>query len=139
MTTPLTDLPRLQHVTITFPRGAEHRLREFYTGVLGFREKPVPRVAKPLGWIWFQTAEAGTELHFVPDERPVPPDSAHHLCIQVEDLENYRASLAKAGFLVQEARPLPFRPRFFTRDPFNNLIEVVRVEGDYIEAGEAAP
>jgi hypothetical protein len=57
----------------------------------------------------------------------------------VADLESCRASLAKAGFPIHEALTLPMRPRFFTRDPFNNLIEVVSVVGDYIQAGEAAP
>jgi hypothetical protein len=33
---------------------------------------------------------------------------------------------------------LPLRPRFFARDPFNNLIEFVHIEGEYVAAGEAA-
>lgn len=139
MTTPLTGLPKLQHVTLNFPPGAEQQVRDFYAGVLGFREQPVPRVVKSLGWIWFQTAEDGIELHLVPDPRPVSSDSTHHFCIHVADLDSCRANLVKAGFPIREAIPLPFRPRFFTRDPFNNLIEVVSVNGDYIEAGEAAP
>ena len=129
----------LQHVTLNFTPGAEQQLRAFYAGVLGFREKPVPRVAKPLGWIWFYTAQDGIELHLIPDPRPIPADSTHHFCIHVADLESCRASLVKAGFPIREALALPTRPRFFARDPFNNLIEVVSVEGDYIEAGEAAP
>jgi hypothetical protein len=56
----------------------------------------------------------------------------------VADLESCRTSLAKAGFSIREALALPTRPRCFTRDPFNNLIEVVSVEGDYIAAGEGA-
>jgi catechol 2,3-dioxygenase-like lactoylglutathione lyase family enzyme len=35
-------LPKLQHVTITFPPGEERRLRDFYINVLGLKEKPVP-------------------------------------------------------------------------------------------------
>jgi len=138
MTSPLAGLPVLQHVTLNFTFGAEQQLRAFYAGVLGFREKPVPRVAKPLGWIWFYTAQDGIELHLIPDPRPVPADSTYHFCIHVADLESCRTSLAKAGFPVREALALPTRPRFFTRDPFNNLIEVVSVEGDYIAAGEGA-
>jgi hypothetical protein len=38
-------LPKLQHVTITFPPGEERRLRDFYINVLGLKEKPVPEVA----------------------------------------------------------------------------------------------
>src|ERR1700693_5313323 len=54
-------LPKFQHVTITFPPGQEARLRGFYVGVLGFREKPIPKVVKPLGWIWFDTGMLGVE------------------------------------------------------------------------------
>ena len=138
MTSPLTGLPVLQHVTLNFTPGGEQQLRAFYAGVLGFREKPVPRVAKPLGWIWFYTAQDGIELHLIPDPRPVPADSTYHFCIHMADLESCRTSLAKAGFPIREALALPTRPRFFTRDPFDNLIEVVSVEGDYIAAGEGA-
>ncbi len=131
-------LPKFQHVTITFSPGQGAQLRWFYTGVLGFREKPVPKVVKPLGWIWFDTGIPGFELHCVPDDEPVPVDSRHHFCLEIDDLKRQRVALLDAGFEVEEARPLPFRPRFFARDPFNNLIEFVRVEGDYVAAGEAA-
>ena len=126
-------LPKIQHITITFPPGGEARLREFYSEVLGLREKPIPEVVRPLGWIWFETADESVELHCVPDEEPVPADTAHHFCIDVDDLGAWRKRISAAGHLVREARPLPYRPRFFTRDPFNNLIEVVHVEGDYLK------
>ena len=126
-------LPKIQHVTITFSPGEEARLREFYSEVLGFREKPIPDVVRPLGWIWFETVDEGVELHCVPHEEPVPADTAHHFCIDVDDLAAWRKRISTAGRPVREARPLPYRPRFFTRDPFNNLIEVVHVEGDYLK------
>jgi catechol 2,3-dioxygenase-like lactoylglutathione lyase family enzyme len=128
--------PKLQHVMIIFPPGQEETLRRFYVDVLGLSEKPVPKVVKPLGWIWFHTSEEGIELHCVPDPRSVPQDWAPHFCIEVDDLNRYRESLKRAGYQVIEARPLPFRPRFFTRDPFNNSIEIVHVEGDYLAAGQ---
>jgi catechol 2,3-dioxygenase-like lactoylglutathione lyase family enzyme len=133
-----STLPRFQHVTITFPPGQEARLRGFYVGVLGFREKPIPKVVKPLGWIWFDTGLPGVELHCVPDDEPVPSDTRHHFCLEIEDLKRQRDALVEAGYQIKDARPLPFRPRFFARDPFKNLIEFVHVDGDYVAAGEAA-
>ena len=130
--------PKFQHVTITFPPGQEARVRSFYVGALGLREKPIPRVVKPLGWIWFDTGAPGLELHCVPDVEPVPANSRHHFCLEVDDLDRQRKALADAGAAIVEARALPLRPRFFARDPFNNLIEFVQIEGDYILAGEAA-
>ena len=114
-------LPKLQHVTITFPPGEERRPRDFYINVLGFKEKPIPKVVKPLGWIWFHTGTGGFELHTVPDTTLLPKDPTHHFCIEVDDLDRYRSALTKAGFEIKEARALPFRPRFYTSDPFRNL------------------
>jgi catechol 2,3-dioxygenase-like lactoylglutathione lyase family enzyme len=136
MAAPNTELPKLQHVTITYPPGQQKSLRSFYVDVLGFREKPVPRVAAPLDWVWFDTGASGVELHTIPNEEAVPSNTVHHFCLEVSDLEGVRSKLERHGFAIQEARPLPLRPRFFVRDPFRNLIEVVRVDGDYIAAGE---
>jgi catechol 2,3-dioxygenase-like lactoylglutathione lyase family enzyme len=133
-----SSLPKFQHVTITFPPGQEARLRGFYVGVLGFREKPIPKVVKPLGWIWFDTGMPGVELHCVPDDEPVPANTRHHFCLEIDDLKRQREALSYAGYDIENARPLPFRPRFFARDPFNNLIEFVHVDADYVAAGEAA-
>jgi catechol 2,3-dioxygenase-like lactoylglutathione lyase family enzyme len=128
--------PKIQHVTITFPAGEEARLRSFYVGALGLREKPVPKVVKPLGWIWFDTGSPGVELHCVPDEQVVPSNTKHHFCLEVEDLGRQRQALIDSGTKIIEARALPLRPRFFARDPFNNLVEFVQVEGDYLVAGD---
>jgi catechol 2,3-dioxygenase-like lactoylglutathione lyase family enzyme len=128
--------PKLQHVTITFPAGEEARLRSFYVGALGLREKPVPKVVKPLGWIWFDTGAPGVELHCVPDEQVVPANTKHHFCLEVVDLGRQRQALIDSGTKIIEARALPLRPRFFARDPFNNLVEFVQVEGDYLVAGD---
>jgi catechol 2,3-dioxygenase-like lactoylglutathione lyase family enzyme len=136
MSTPAAATPKFQHVMIIFPPGEENILRKFYVEVMGFREKPVPKVVKPLGWIWFYIGEEGVELHCVPEPESVPADWSPHFCIEVDDLDDYRTRLATAGCKIIEARALPFRPRFFTRDPFNNLIEIVHFEGDYLAAGQ---
>ncbi|HEY2123223.1 MAG TPA: VOC family protein, partial [Chthoniobacterales bacterium] len=85
--------------------------------------------------IWFQTGSPGVELHCVPDGKPVPGDTRHHFCLQIDDLEQKRKALVDSGAQIIEAGDLPLRRRFFTRDPFNNLIEFVKIEGDYIGAG----
>jgi catechol 2,3-dioxygenase-like lactoylglutathione lyase family enzyme len=128
--------PRFQHVTITFPPGQEASVRSFYAGALGLREKPIPKVVKPLGWIWFDTGSSGVELHCVPDPEIVRADTRHHFCLEVDDLDRQRKSLLESGAKIVEARALPLRPRFFARDPFNNLIEFVKIEGDYLANGE---
>ncbi len=130
------NLPSLQHVTFTYPPGRADALREFYTEIFALEEKPVPKVVASLGWIWFQTSEPNVELHFVPGEEPISPQSIYHFCLNVPDLAACRRRLTGAGFPIREAQPLPLRPRFFTRDPFNNLIEVLHLEGDYLAYGQ---
>jgi catechol 2,3-dioxygenase-like lactoylglutathione lyase family enzyme len=125
--------PKIQHVTIMFPPGQEARVRSFYVGALGLREKPTPQVVKPLGWIWFDTGAIGVELHCVPDQEVVASGTRHHFCLEVDDLDRQRKVLIESGAKIIEARALPLRPRFFARDPFQNLIEFVKVEGDYLE------
>ena len=89
--------PKFQHVTITFPPGQEARVRSFYVGALGLREKPIPRVVKPLGWIWFDTGAPGLELHCVPDAELVPANTRHHFCLEVDDLDRQRKALGRCG------------------------------------------
>ena len=109
--------------------------RSFYVGALGLREKPTPEVVGD-PWVGFGLIpRPGVELHCVPDEQAVPGDTRHHFCLEVDDLERQREALIKSGTKIIEARRLPLRPRFFARDPFNNLIEFVQIEGDYLAAG----
>src|SRR4051812_34216128 len=102
------SLPRLQHVTITFLPGQEQRLRNFYLNVIGLQEKPVPRVGKPFGWIWFPTGDEAVELHCVPAPEPVPENSPHRFCLQVDDREGCRRRIERGGYQIWESRPLPF-------------------------------
>src|SRR3981081_472336 len=114
-------LPKLQHVTITFPPGEESRLRDFYINVLGFKEKPIPKVVKPLGWIWFHTGTGGVELHTVPDLTPLPKDPTHHFCIEVDDLDRYRSALTKAGYEIREAPHHTLLPALFISGTFSEM------------------
>jgi len=42
--------------------------------------------------------------------------------------------LIEAGYAIIEATTIPNRPRFFCRDPFNNLVEFTTILGDYNDA-----
>ncbi len=122
---------RLQHVAVTFPPGREEDLRGFYGGVLGLAETPLPAGTPPgVGWVWFATDDEGVELHFIPHPRAPDPERIHHLCLEVDDLAGVRAALRAAGHAPHDAgTPIPGRERLFVRDPFGNLVEVVRIAG----------
>lgn len=119
---------RLQHVAVTFPPGADDAIRAFYGATLGLDEMPVPAEVAHLGWIWFATADAGVELHFVPHPSPPDPERIHHFCLEVGDLAAARGRLEAAGAQVRAAGSrIAGRDRAFVRDPVGNLVELVEL------------
>ena len=126
--------PRLQHVSMVIPPGTQDAVRTFYGGVLGLEEKQPPRSLAHLNLVWFAAGEGELELHFLPN--PTRPDGTdqRHICLEVEDLEEYQRRLTQAGVTILPAEPIPYRPRFFCRDPFGNRLEFTTIQGDFREA-----
>jgi catechol 2,3-dioxygenase-like lactoylglutathione lyase family enzyme len=122
---------RLQHVSCAVPTNAQDIVRAFYGGVLGLEEKPTPQALAALNVIWFSVGDNKMELHFIPDPILADPLAQYHFCLEVSDLEQYRARLTEAGYITTEATPIINRPRFFCRDPFNNLVEFTMILGSY--------
>jgi len=123
--------PRLQHVSCAVPVDAQDAVRAFYGGVLGLKEKQIPKELAELNVIWFSVGDSEMELHFIPDPILADPLAQYHFCLEVDDLEQYRARVTEAGYVTTEATPIPNRPRFFCRDPFNNLLEFTMILGNY--------
>jgi hypothetical protein len=107
-----------------------HQAREFFTGLLGLPEKPVPKSIQHLDLIWFKVDDL--ELHCFAEE-PLNDPSGRHFCLTVDDLESTRSKLIEAGYQPWDPQAIPGRPRFFCRDPFNNIIEFTTIVGDYLE------
>lgn len=123
--------PRLQHTSLLIPPGAQDVVRAFYGDLLGLEEKEPPRTLAHLHLVWFVAGEDEMELHFLPtDERSDELDQ-RHICLAVDDLEAYRPRLSEANVAITEAETIPYRPRFFCRDPFGNLVELTTIQGDY--------
>jgi catechol 2,3-dioxygenase-like lactoylglutathione lyase family enzyme len=123
--------PRLQHVSCAVPADAQDAIRAFYGGVLGLEEKQTPKELAELNVVWFSAGDNEMELHFIPDPIQADPLAQYHFCLEVADLEQYRARLTEAGYVTTEATPILNRPRFFCRDPFNNLVEFTMLLGSY--------
>ena len=126
----------IQHVSIPRPPGAESRdrARAFFVDLLGLSEKPVPKSVEHLDLVWFQVGEL--ELHCFAEE-PHPDPSGRHFCLVVEDVEATRQKLVQAGYVPWNPEAIPGRPRFFCRDPFNNIIEFTTISGDYLQLEKA--
>jgi catechol 2,3-dioxygenase-like lactoylglutathione lyase family enzyme len=119
---------KLQHVSIPVSAGGEEEARAFYGGMLGLRERSVGRGLDPAKFIWFETGP-GLELHLILGDEHADPEERRHFCLEVDDLEAMRARIEDAGAPVLEATPIAGRPRFFLRDPFDNLVELTHIEG----------
>jgi catechol 2,3-dioxygenase-like lactoylglutathione lyase family enzyme len=122
------NLRSLQHVSSPVPDGRQAEVRRFYGDVLGLTEVPVPRTLDARQLVWYSAGE-GVELHFFAGVGA--PGSARHFCLDVDDLAEARRRLAEAGYEPYDTTPIPNRPRFFCRDPFDNLIEFTSIQGDY--------
>jgi len=110
------------------PSGRVEEARRFYCGVLGLREKNVPR-SLGRGLMWLEAGVDELELHLFPD-RDEPHERAH-LALAVEDLAGLRTRLEEHGYAIEDTVPIPNRPRCFCHDPFGNRIELTELRGPY--------
>src|ERR1700680_4830034 len=92
----LTMTARLQHASIVIPVGAQESVRAFYGEILGLEEKQPPLAVAHLNLVWFAAGEGEMELHFVPDPNPPDGTDQRHICLVVDDLEDYRRRLIEA-------------------------------------------
>src|SRR5438132_4580878 len=99
---------RLQHSSMPFTAGHEPELRAFYGEVLGLEEKVPPEILIPRGVIWFAAGDDDLEIHFLPEDLPVDRTSGRHFCLQVDDIEEMRTRLERAGHEVQDAESFPY-------------------------------
>ncbi|MCY3863953.1 MAG: glyoxalase [Chloroflexi bacterium] len=121
---------RLQHVSIPRPPDSEALTRAFYGDLLGLQEIPAPNSIQAAEVIWFKLGEEA-ELHCFREE-PLNDPSIRHFCLVVDDVQGMRRKLSDAGYAPYDVEPIPGRPRFFCRDPFDNIIEFTTILGDYL-------
>ena len=124
----------LQHVSIPRPSGEENTqiARRFYGEVVGLVEKPVPVTIAHLNLIWFKLGEE-TELHVFTEDGAFDTSSNRHFCLNVGDVEAMRNALTQAGYKPWDPEGIQGRPRFFCRDPFNNVVEFTQIVDDYLK------
>lgn len=121
----------LHHVSIPVMPGQLDAGRDFYSRVMGLEEIPAPDEFAPGRVVWFQLGDR--ELHLFNEADANQPQSERHLALMVDDLEAVRARLSEHGVAIEEADPIHNRPRFFTRDPFGNKLELTEIRGPYRE------
>ncbi len=128
----MPSVKRLQHTSIPMPPGRDDDARAFYGEVLGMREIPKPEGLAAMTLIWFAANEDGDEVHVFQEENIGSNSARQHLCLEVDDIEGYKTRLRDRGFDVQVPETIYNRPRLFVRDPFDNLLELVEIRGEYV-------
>lgn len=111
----------LHHLYLLAPGAAPEEIRRFYETTLGLREvqPPVSLAAVPV--LWFSAGVALLHIGY-------PPDGVvggGHLALATPDLEAARHRFVEGGYIVDEnVIPMGY-PRFYVRDPWGNLFEVL--------------
>jgi catechol 2,3-dioxygenase-like lactoylglutathione lyase family enzyme len=121
----------LQHTSVPMPPGGDGEARRFYGGVLGMREIPKPTGLTGMTLIWFAANDDGDEVHVFKEENMGPNSARQHLCLEVDDIEAFHKRLVDHGLDVEIPEEILNRPRLFVRDPFDNLLELVEIRGQY--------
>ena len=122
---------RLQHTSIPMPADGREAARAFYGDAMGMPEVRPPSSLDVDRLVWFRAGIDGHEIHLFVDEALARNSCAQHLCLEVDDLAAYRDRFRAAGIEIEETIEIFNRPRFNVRDPFDNLIEVTQITGDY--------
>lgn len=110
----------LDHVQIAIPAGQDVVAREFYAGVLGLPEVPVPANLAHLAAMWFERGNLRLHLGVTTEFQPA---RKAHPALLVTGLAALAQRLREAGVAIVSADPLEGYNRFFVFDPFGNRIE----------------
>jgi|SRR6185295_7195288 len=114
----------VHHAQVTIPIGAEDKAREFYCGLLGFREVPKPENLEGRGGFWMQLPNL--QVHIGTEDGLDRMKSKAHVAYSVDDLAEIRDLLTSRGIKPLEGLPIPGYDRFECRDPFGNRMEFVQ-------------
>jgi catechol 2,3-dioxygenase-like lactoylglutathione lyase family enzyme len=110
----------LDHVNVTTPEELEEEVVTWYRECLGLEQLDKPGGTHNAG-AWFRAGDH--EVHIAIDEHN-PPRVAH-FGIVVDNYDAVIDQLRAAKCHIEQAREIPGRHRFFTRDPAGNRIEII--------------
>ena len=109
------------HITFLAPGASPDDVRRFYQEGLGLASVPTPPSLAHYPVLWF--AAGPIMLHVSYPTEGVVGDG--HAALAVDDVEAARTHLSSMGYAV-EADTIPMGyPRFFVRDPWGNLFEIL--------------
>ena len=110
----------LQHVTVEVRPEQVDDCVAFWE-LLGFTRVTPPGELRDR-FMWME--RDGTQIHLMPIEDPVTT-ARGHAAVVVEDYGRVLAELRRRGFSVREGSNAWDAPRWFTRDPAGNHVELM--------------
>ena len=113
----------LHHIQLAMPLGQESLARDFFIGLLGFKEIPKPANLAKRGGCWFQSGDVHVHLGV---ETPFTPARKAHPALLVDDLAQLETKLKAAGCEMRPDEPLLGFARTYVSDPFGNRIELMQ-------------
>ncbi len=110
----------LDHVQVAIPTGGEQQARDFYCGVLGFKEIDKPKEMAGRDSIWLVSGSVNLHLGVEPQFHP-----AHraHPAMVVEGMDRLLAACESAGAPVKPDTAFQGFRRVHVLDPFGNRLE----------------
>ena len=128
----MPSVKRLQHTSIPMPPGGDEDARAFYGEVLGMREIPKPEGLAAMTVVWFAANDDGDEVHVFKEETWDQ--------IQRRSTSAWKSTISRRtspvcaimAMMSTVPETIYNRPRLFVRDPFDNLIELVEILGQYV-------
>lgn len=128
---PAAMIEAIHHVQITVPTEALDAAIAFYRDTLGLPLTTRPREIPSAG-AWFRVFDR--DLHLGVEDGVDRADSRAHVAFVVRDLDAVRERLRAAGVAIAPPRhTFPGYVRSQFRDPWGNLIELIRPLGNHVD------
>ena len=116
----------VDHVQFAAPEDSEAQAREFFHGVLGWKEVPKPEQLLARGGCWFQ---CGMYQVHVGIDRNFAAATKAHPAFGVVNIDALRAYLQRHNIEVSDdtLRDGEGIKRFYSRDPFGNRLKFMEI------------
>ena len=110
----------IHHVSLEVTPAEVERTVEFWT-LVGFERVEAPgEISEYVTWL----ERDGHQVHLIHTPEPVAP-TLGHTAVVAPDMESTMGALSKAGFGVEEARPLWGERRAFAIAPAGHRVELM--------------
>jgi ADP-ribose pyrophosphatase YjhB (NUDIX family)/catechol 2,3-dioxygenase-like lactoylglutathione lyase family enzyme len=124
----------IHHVQLTVPTASLEDAMHFYRDVLGLPLAPRPDDLGRHGY-WFRVFDR--DLHLGVEENVDRHATRAHVAFKVTDVPAMKAKLEAAGIKTSVPAGMAGYERLHFRDPFGNMVELLRASKNFVEVDRA--